>query len=69
MCPQTFIVKTLIIENMDSRHIYMKWKEGAREQDAGETQRERECAKEGRQLQTEVASVVKMAVEETDHLL
>jgi hypothetical protein len=43
MCPQTFIVKTLIIENMDSRHIYMKWKEGAREQDAGETERERVC--------------------------
>jgi hypothetical protein len=41
MCPQTFIVKTLKIENMNSHHIYMKWKEGAREQDAGETERER----------------------------
>jgi hypothetical protein len=40
MCPHTFIVKTLIIENMDSRHIYMKWKEGVREQDAGEIGRE-----------------------------
>ncbi len=29
MCPQTFIVKILIIENMHSRHIYMKRKEGA----------------------------------------
>jgi hypothetical protein len=40
MCPQTFIFKTLIIRNMNSHHIYMKWKEGAREQDAGETEKE-----------------------------
>jgi hypothetical protein len=25
---------------MNSRHIYMKWKEGTREQDLGETERE-----------------------------
>jgi hypothetical protein len=36
-----FIVKTLIIRNMNSHHIYMKQKEGAREQDTGETERER----------------------------
>jgi hypothetical protein len=30
--------------------------------------RERECAREGEQLQNEVASVVKMAIEEVDHL-
>jgi hypothetical protein len=42
MCLQVFIVKTLIIRNMNSHHIYMKWKEGAREQDAGETERVRE---------------------------
>jgi hypothetical protein len=47
MCPQTFIVKTLIIRNMNSCHIYMKRKEGAREPDTGETERERECAQEG----------------------
>jgi hypothetical protein len=41
MCPQTFIVKTLIIRNMNSHHIYMKQKEGAIEQDTGETERER----------------------------
>jgi len=40
VCPQMFIVKTLIIQNMNSRHIYMKWKEGAREQDTGETEKE-----------------------------
>ncbi len=28
---------------MDSHHIYMKWKEGVREQDAEETERERVC--------------------------
>jgi hypothetical protein len=33
-----FIVRTLIIQNMNSRHIYMFWKEGAREQDTGETE-------------------------------
>ncbi len=45
ICPQMFIVKTLIIRNMNSRHIYMKYKEGAREQDAGD--HERECEREG----------------------
>ncbi len=30
--------------------------------------KERVCAREGGYLQTEVASVVKMVVEETDHL-
>ncbi len=51
---------------MNSRHIYMKQKEGAREQDTGEI--ERVCAREGGQLQNEVASVVKMAIEEVHHL-
>jgi hypothetical protein len=40
MCPQMFIVKILIIANMSSHHIYMKQKEGAREQDTGETEKE-----------------------------
>jgi hypothetical protein len=40
ICPQTFIVKTLIIANMNSHHIYMKQKEGAREHDTGETVKE-----------------------------
>ncbi len=42
MCPQTFIVKTLIIKNMHSHHIYMKWKEGVSVQDSGEIERKRE---------------------------
>jgi len=37
MFPQMFIVKTLLIENMHSHHIYMKWKEGASVQDSRET--------------------------------
>jgi len=42
---QTFVVKTLIIRNMNSHHIYMKRNEGAREQDAGETKRVRESGR------------------------
>jgi hypothetical protein len=42
-CPQTFIVKMLIIENIHNRHIYMKQKEGASELASGET--ERECVR------------------------
>jgi hypothetical protein len=44
MCPQTFIVKILIIENMHSHHIYMKQKEEgkyARQQRDQERERER----------------------------
>ncbi len=39
--PQTF-VKTLIIQNIHSHHIYMKQKEGASVQVSGETERESE---------------------------
>jgi len=35
-----FIVRTLIIQNTHSHHIYMKWKEGASVQVSGETERE-----------------------------
>jgi hypothetical protein len=41
MCRLMFIVKTLIIENMHSHHIYRKRKEGVSVQDNGETKRER----------------------------
>ncbi len=44
VCQQMFIVKTLIIYNMDHRPIYMKQKKGARELAARET--ERECVRE-----------------------
>jgi hypothetical protein len=40
-CPLIFIVKTLIIQNTHSHHIYMKWKEGASVQVSGETERGR----------------------------
>jgi hypothetical protein len=43
-------------------YFYMKRKEGEREQDARET--ERECVWEGGWLQEKVASVVKMTAEE-----
>ncbi len=42
----------------------MKRKEGEREQDAGETERESVCEREGGWLQEAVVSVVKMTVEE-----
>ena len=42
----------------------MKQKEGEREKDAGETDRERVCVREGAYLQEEAALVVKMTVEE-----
>jgi hypothetical protein len=38
--PQTFIVKMLMISNMDNRPIYIKQKEGAKKLAAGETERE-----------------------------
>jgi hypothetical protein len=46
VCPQTFIVKTLIISNTDIRPIYCKQKEGARGLAAGETERESVCVRE-----------------------
>ncbi len=59
----------MIIGNTNSHHIYLKWKESK----MPERQREREsvcvCAIEGGYLQDEVASVVKMTIEETDHLV
>ncbi len=42
----------------------LKRKEGEREQDSGETERERVCVREGGWQQEEVASVVKMTAEE-----
>ncbi len=45
----------------------MEQKEGEREQDTRETERERECVQEGEWSQEEVASVVKMTVGEMDH--
>jgi hypothetical protein len=46
MCLQMFIVKTLIIRNVNGHHIYIKRKEGTREQDTGKTERERESVRE-----------------------
>jgi hypothetical protein len=42
----------------------MKQKEGEREQDTGETEREKECVREGGWLREEVESVVKTTVKE-----
>ncbi len=39
-------------------HIYMKPKEGEREQDSGETERESVCVRDGVWQREEVASVV-----------
>jgi len=70
MCAQMFIVKMLIISNMDDHPIYIKGKEGARGLAARETETERERVyeRDGEWLKTEVATVVKMAVGGTDHL-
>ncbi len=40
--------QSTITENTNDHHIYMKWQEGERAQDAGETEREREreCVRE-----------------------
>ncbi len=59
-------VYSMIIIHKHGCYIYMKWKEGEREQDTGET--ERVCAREGGWLREEVASVLKMTVKKTDHL-
>ncbi len=47
---QMFIVKTLIIENTHSHHIYMKRKEGVSVQVSRETERERECVYESARI-------------------
>ncbi len=45
-------------------HIHMKRKEGEREQDSRETERDSVCVREGGWQQVEVAPFVKMTVEE-----
>ncbi len=53
---------------MNGCQIYIKMERRAREQDAEETERERECVREREDSRkTEVALVVKMAVREMDH--
>jgi hypothetical protein len=62
---RTVLYRICLFNDVRHKHrhyIYMKWKEGEREQDGGET--ERECAREGGWLREEVASVVKTTVEE-----
>jgi hypothetical protein len=62
-----FIVRNLIIKNTRRRYIYTQWKEGGREQDSGETERERVCVRGCVSIQIVVASIIKMAVGRTDH--
>ncbi len=69
----TFEMRTVLSEiclfndylSKHGHHIYMKRKEGEREQDSGETKRERECVRNGAWQREEVASVIKRAVGET----
>ncbi len=68
--PKTFIVKSLIISNMDNHPIYIKTERRGKELLAArEAEREREsvCVRDGELLKMEVASVVKMSVGEMDH--
>jgi hypothetical protein len=52
------------VRHKHGSYIYMKQKVGEREQDARETERKRECAREGGWQRVEVVSVVKMTIEE-----
>jgi hypothetical protein len=58
-----FIDKTLIIVFTNIHSIYIKRKEGGKRLDAGETERECVCERDGALLKMEVTLVVKMAVE------
>ena len=62
VCPQMFIVRILIIGNMQKCHIYTRTERRGNGLDAGET--ERECVRDRAQLKIELASVVKTAVGE-----
>jgi hypothetical protein len=55
MCPQTSIVKTLIIPKHEQLSYLCEKDKKGRESKTLERQRERVCAREGRYLQTEVA--------------
>jgi hypothetical protein len=55
-----FIVKSLLIGNMESCHIYIRTERRGKGLATGET--ERECVRDRDWLKMEVALVVKMAV-------
>jgi len=61
-----FNVKMLIISNTDNCPIYINRKELGKEASCWRD-RKRECVRDGESQKTEVASVVKMAIGETDH--
>ncbi len=65
VCPQMFIVRILIIGNMQKRHIYTRRERRGNRLGAGETERERECVceRDGEWLKIELASVVKWLLE------
>ncbi len=60
VCPQTFIVRNLIIGNTQQRHIHTQTERRGKGQAAGET--ERECVRDREWLKMELVSVVKTAV-------
>ncbi len=68
VCPQTFIVKYLIIIFTQDCHIYTQMERRGKGLAAGETdrererERERECARDREWLQKDLASIVKMVV-------
>jgi hypothetical protein len=67
--PQTFIVKSLIIRNTDNHPIHIKMERRGKRLVTGETERERVCVRDRESLKMEVASVLKMAIGGTDHLV
>ncbi len=66
VCPQTFIVRIFIIKNTRDIIFISNGKKG-QESRIAERQRERESVRLCGSVQIAVASILKMAVERTDH--
>ncbi len=62
VCPQTFIVRSLLIIFTQYQHFYTQTEKRGKGYAAGETERESVCARDGAWLKTELTSVVKTAV-------
>ncbi len=59
-----FIVRNLIIDHTQKRHIYTRTERRGNRLGARETKRERECVRDGEWLEIKLVSVLKMAVGE-----
>ncbi len=59
VCPQTFIVRILVIDNTQKRHIYTRTERRGNRLGARETERESVCERDREWLKIELVSVVK----------